>query len=134
MTQHSKWPSALGWINIGLGVALFLGYWAYLLLHEHYVLTGSRDPGMILYALAIAGSVFVAWGMILRGSATDAIPRARILQASAAGFLLLGVMRIGTALFPHGFFLQMVTLPVVEAVVFLLLAWRLYQSAEIKTV
>lgn len=129
MAHHSKWPSVLGWINIGLGVILFAGYGAYLLLHQRHALAGTQDPGMILYALAVAGSVFVAWGLILRGAALDAVPRARILQASATGFLLLGLMRIGTALFPHGVFIEMVALPAVEAAVFLLLAWLLYQSA-----
>ena len=128
--RRSKWPRVLGWINIGLGAALFLGYWVYLVLQTRLVLAGARDPGMVLYALATAGSAFVAWGMILRGVTADAIPRALVMKASATGFALLGVMRIGTALFAHGPFVQMLALPLVECAVFLLLAWMLFKSAR----
>lgn len=130
--QH-KWPPVLGWINIGLGVALFLGYWVYLPLQERFVLAGTRDPGMILYALATAGGAFVAWGMVLRGASAELVPRALVFKASAAGFALLGLMRVGTALFPHGHFVQMVALPAVECAVFLLLAWVFFKSAGGKT-
>ena len=128
--SQSKWPTVLGWINIGLGIALFLGYWVYLILQERLVLAGARDPGMVLYAMATAGGAFVAWGMVLRGASTETVPRALILRASAAGFALLGLMRVGTALFPHGHFVQMVALPAVECVVFLLLAWILFKLAR----
>ena len=122
-------PVLLGWINIGLGVALFLGYWVYLPMPQVFMAGDRADPGLILYALATAGAAFVAWGILLRGVQAGGISRALIFKASAAGFAMLGLMRLGTALFPHGPFEQMLALPVVESAVFVLLAVRLYQSA-----
>lgn len=124
-----KWPRMLGWTHVGLGIALYLGYWIYLPMQARVAATGMPDPGMILYAMATAGGAFVAWGMILRRVAGDSISRADVFRASAVGCALLGLMRLGTALFPHGPFVQMVALPVVECVTFLLLAWALFKAA-----
>lgn len=127
--EQSRWPRLLGWIIIGLGIALFAGYWVYLPMRERLLQADHADPGMILYALATAGSAFVAWGMLLRGISVNVLPRAQVLRASAAGFALLGVMRLGTVLFPHGPFAQMMALPAVECVVFAVLALALFRSA-----
>lgn len=126
--KPANWPRLLGGVNTGLGLALFLGYWLYLLLPERFATAQTPDPGLILYALATAGAAFVAWGMILRGTAADSLPRSRVMRASAAGFALLGLMRVGTALFPHGPFAQMVALPVAEAILFGILAVILFKS------
>ena len=128
-SQQDKLPVLLGWVNIGLGIALSLGYWVYLPMPEKFITTTSPDPGLTLYALATAGGAFVAWGMLLRSSSGTGISRTALYKASAAGFALLGFMRIGTAVFPHAPFDHMVAVPVVECVVFLLLALRFYKSA-----
>lgn len=127
--KQSRWPRLLGWIIIGLGIALFVGYWAYLPMPERFMQGDRPDPGMILYALATAGCAFVAWGIMLRGIRADALSRAQVFSASAAGFALLALMRLGTVLFPHGPFSQMIALPAVECAVFALLAWALFKSA-----
>ena len=127
-TIQNRWPRLLGGINVGLGIAFFLGYWVYLPMPERFITADNPDPGMILYALATAGAAFVAWGLLLRG-AGDVVSRSLLFKASAAGFALLGLMRVGTALFPHGPFAHMVALPALECVTFLLVAWGLYKSA-----
>ena len=128
-SKNTRLPRLLGNIHLGLGIVLFLAYWAYLPMPENFMVGDAPDPGMILYALATAGGAFVAWGWVLRGMISDQLSRARVMHASAAGFALLGLMRLGTALFPHGPFAQMVALPAIECVVFLLLAVVLYRSA-----
>ncbi len=128
-TNQNRWPRLLGGINVGLGIAFFLGYWVYLPMPERFITADNPDPGMILYALATAGGAFVAWGLMLRSATGSTIARASLFRASAVGFALLGLMRVGTALFPHGPFAHMVALPAVECVTFLLLAWGLYKSA-----
>lgn len=127
--SSTRLPVLLGWINIGLGVALFLGYWAYLPMPQTFTSAARSDPGLILYALATAGSAFVAWGMMLRGVDSAGISRATLFRATATGFALLGLMRLGTALFPHAPFDQMIALPMGEFVVFTLLALRLFKAS-----
>lgn len=128
-TQKNTLPKLLGWVNIGLGIVLFLGYWVYLPMPEKFASTSHPDPGMILYALATAGGAFVAWGMLLRGVTTDGISRTTLFKASAAGFGLLGLMRLGTALFPHPPFDHMLAVPIVECLVFCGLSIYLFKSA-----
>lgn len=86
--------------------------------------------GILLYCLATAGAAFVSWGLMLGGLRADGLARSQVLQASAIGLALLGLMRLGTALFPHAPFEQMRILPAIECMVFCLVAIKLYKSAH----
>ena len=127
-TKPNKLPVALGWFNIVLGLLFFFAYWAYLPMPEKFTVAGHPDPGMILYSLATAGGAFVAWGMLLRSGGAG-ISRSQLFKASAIGFALLGLMRLGTAIFPHPPFDQMVALPAIECATFLVVAFSLFKSA-----
>lgn len=127
--RQDKWPVLLGWINVGLGIALVLAYWIYLPAPARFMAAGNPDPGLILYALATAGSAFVAWGLMLRGVSASGISRGLVFKSAAAGFALLGFMRLGTALFPHAPFDQMLALPVIECVVFAVVAVLFFRAS-----
>jgi len=52
-----------------------------------------------------------------------------VFKSAAAGFALLGFMRLGTALFPHAPFDQMLALPVIECVVFAVVAVLFFRAS-----
>lgn len=126
--RQDKWPVLLGWINVGLGVALVLAYWIYLPMPARFMTAGHPDPGLILYALATAGSAFVAWGLMLRGVNASGVSRGLVFKSAAAGFALLGFMRLGTALFPHAPFDRLLALPVIESVLFAVIAILFFRA------
>ena len=105
------------------GVLFYLAYLVFLPLQDHFHNTLVPDIGLMLYSLATAGAGFVAWSwMLITVESNSAVQplqyRKRILQASSIGFFMLGLMRVGTALFPHAPFQTMVIVPVSECVIF----------------
>lgn len=131
----SPWLLLFSSVLMVLGVGLLALYFVYLPMPHWFQSeialqqAGVSDPGMIFYCLATAGSAFVVWGRLMGCLRGDVINRSALMKAAALGMLLLGVMRLGTALFPHGAFQQMVALPVTEFNLFSFIAWRLYKSA-----
>ena len=123
-------------VLIGLGVALWAVYLLYLPMPQWFQSEaalqqgGVVDPGMILYSLATAGAALVVWGRVLASADEAGVGRAQLLSASALGMLLLGLMRVGTVLFPHGPFREWWVLPVTEGIAFSLLAWLLFRMAR----
>ena len=120
-------PRVMAWVIIGLGVAMFAGYLVYLPMPALFDTHNGQNNGLILYSLATAGAGFVAWGMMLGGMQASGIDRARMLRSTAMGFAMLAIMRLETAIFPFPPFDAMRGLPVVECVVFSLLALRIYK-------
>lgn len=131
----SPWLKLFSTVLLIIGLSLLAVYLLYLPMPHWFqsetVLqqAGVMDPGMIFYCLATAGAAFVVWGRLLASLEPDGIGRRSLMQASALGMLLLGVMRLGTTLFPHGPFQQMVALPLGECLLFGFISWRLYKSA-----
>ncbi|MEE2733398.1 MAG: hypothetical protein VYA55_21435 [Pseudomonadota bacterium] len=94
-------------------------------------LAGLIEPGMIFYSLATAGAAFFVWGSLMAvTSAGQGISRRQLLRASALGMLMLALMRLGTTLFPHGPFQQLLALPIAEFVVFTLIALLLLRASR----
>ncbi len=106
---------------LGIGAVLFVSYWLYLLFPALFSPDGAAGKyfGLIFYALATAGAAFVAWGLILWRLSNGEVTKKHILRATAVGVLLLGVMRIGTALFAHYPFDAMLFVPIGEATFFI---------------
>lgn len=133
--------AASGWLKVFsaalmiLGVSLFAVYLVYLPRPQWFQSDaalqqfGIADPGMILYSLASAGAAFVVWGRLLAGLRGEALSRAAVMRASALGMALLALMRVGTACFPHGPFMEMLALPIAECILFGVIAFCLYRSA-----
>lgn len=125
------------WLALSLilvGVVLFASYVIYLPVQDQVASPQYPDLGLVLYSLASAGAAFIAWGWImlaLTGSAPEGQSRVRILKGSALGFLLLGLMRLGTWLFPHTPFEALSAVAATEFVLFLLLALVLYRKANV---
>lgn len=127
-SMQGKLPRITAGILVGLGVALFLSYMVYLPMPEVFEKASVEGVGLIFYSLATAGSAFVAWGYMLGRMGPEGITRASMLHGTAIGFSLLGFMRLGTALFPHAPFDQLIFLPITEFIVFNGLAFKFYKS------
>lgn len=121
-------PWVLSLVLMALGVLLFVVYLLYLVVPEWFSNDQFGDPGLIFYCLATAGAALLAWGKILSSLLGDSVSKAVVMKASALGMLMLGVMRLGTAVFPHAPFESMIYLPLTEAVIFSFIAWRLFQA------
>jgi len=119
-----------------LGISLWAVYLVYLPMPQWFQSdaalqqAGVIEPGMIFYSLATAGAALVVWGRLLAAADQDGVDRSALLSASALGMLLLGLMRLGTSLFPHGPFQQLLILPISECIVFTLIAWFLFSAAK----
>ena len=107
---------------IAVGVSTFIAYLLFIVAPALFPVANAPNLGLILYGLATAGSAFVCWGLIL-GRADDAgLDRASILKATGIGIAMLALMRLGVAIFPHAPFDQIRYLPIVESVLFGLVA------------
>lgn len=118
------------------GLSFFVSYLVYLPFPSLFDFLGqggdgqgmAAHAGILFYCLATAGAGFVSWGLMLAGMQSNGLSRSRVLKASAVGIGMLGLMRLGTALFPHAPFDQLRFLPIVECIVFSLVAVKLYKS------
>lgn len=133
----SQPTSKLARVTAGLvtatGVLFFMTYLVYLPFPSLFDFSAAgqgmaQQSGILFYCLATAGAAFVAWGLMLGGLRGEGVSRQHVLNASAAGLGLLALMRLGTATFPHAPFDQLRWLPLVECVIFTLVAVRLYRS------
>jgi len=115
--------STLGFILL----ALYFFYLPFPSIFENSV----YPAGILFYCLATAGCAFAAWGLILHASINVEIARNSILNASAIGFALLGLMRAGTAVFPHAPFETIRFIPAGEALLFGVLALWLARPAKL---
>ena len=119
-----------------MGISLWATYLVYLPLPELFQaeaalkLAGLIEPGMVFYSLATAGAAFFVWGKLIGQAEGDGLSRQTLLRASALGMLMLALMRLGTTLFPHGPFKEMLALPIGEFVVFSLIAILLQRAAK----
>lgn len=111
-----------------VGVLMLLSYFAYLPFPSGFEATGTDSIGLILYGLASAGAGFVAWGLMLANSDDSGISKQQIFKATGVGLGLLGLMRLGTAIFPHAPFDQIIYVPISEFIVFTLLAIKFYKA------
>lgn len=113
---------------IATGISLFIAYLIYLPAPQIFAQANTANLGLILYCLATAGAAFVSWGLILARLDTVGFSRVQVLKASAVGLGLLGLMRLGTAMFPHQPFDQLIAVPISEFIVFSLLALKFYRT------
>lgn len=119
------------WAMLVLGVSLFAAYLVFLPQPQLFAFDSQSvgaSIGLILYSLATAGSAFIAWGIMLSRLDGNGLTRQQVLRATAIGIGLLGLMRLGTAIFPPPPFDAMIALPIGEFVVFSLLAFKLFRS------
>lgn len=120
--MSSKFIKVLGYSLLIAGIALFLPYLLYLPLQDTFVNAEIPQLGLVLYCLSTGGAAFVAWGIIvIAASQSDRIDIRTVLKGTGIGSILLGVMRLGTFLFPHYPFHTMLVIPIVEAVTFIVL-------------
>ena len=126
VAAQNRLPRMMAWAIIAMGIVMFLGYLIYLPNPSLFDQANGQNNGLILYSLATAGAAFVAWGMMLGGLGESGISRDRMLLASTVGFAMLALMRLETALLPTYPFVQLRALPIVECVVFVALALRMY--------
>lgn len=119
-----------------LGISLWVTYLVYLPQPELFQseaalkLAGLIEPGMIFYSLATAGAAFFVWGKLIGQIDRQGVSRQALLQASAFGMGMLALMRLGTTLFPHGPFQELLALPIGEFVMFSLIAIVLQRAAR----
>lgn len=131
----SPWLKLFSLVLMLTGVIFLALYLVYLPMPQWFISEaaleqiGILDPGMVFYSLATGGAVFMVWGRLLMQLDGNGVSRSDLLQASALGMLLLSVMRVGTTLFPHGPFVQMLALPLGECLLFAFIAWRLFKAA-----
>lgn len=130
MESNNKMIKVLSVAILVTGVIMFLSYLVYLPAPALFESQGVNNLGLIFYSLATAGAAFVCWGLILSKMDTTGLNKKEILKATGIGFGLLGIMRLGTALFPHAPFDQLVALPIVEFFLFGFLGFKLYRSQE----
>lgn len=121
-------PSLISKVLVFLGVVLVATYVIYLPMPGIFQAEEFANLGIVLYGLASAGSAFVAWGLIVARTNGDVITKQQIYKASAAGFALLGFMRLVTAIFPPEQFKELLFLPIGEFVLFTAIAIKLYKS------
>lgn len=124
----AKLPKIASAAIMVVGAVLFITYLAYLPMPSVFEPEGSQNIGLILYSLATSGAGFVAWGMILSKTKLDGISKQQVMQATGVGLGLLGLMRLGTSIFPHGPFEELVFVPISEFIVFTLLAIKFYKA------
>ncbi|PIE41658.1 MAG: hypothetical protein CSA49_02265 [Gammaproteobacteria bacterium] len=110
------------------GALMYVSYLLYLPMPAVFESAATESVGLVLYSLATAGAGFTAWGLMLLKTTVAGISRQQVLQATSVGFGLLGFMRLGTAVFPHTPFEQIIYVPVSEFVIFTLLAIKFYKS------
>ena len=110
------------------GFSMYLAYLVYLPMPSVFENLGTASIGLILYSLASAGAGFMAWGLMLAKTTGDGIGRHQVLQATGIGLVLLGAMRLGTAIFPHDPFGELIYVPISEFIVFTLLGIKFYKS------
>lgn len=119
-----------------VGVVLWATYLVYLPMPQLFQaesalkLAGVVEPGMIFYSLATAGAAFFVWGRLTHYADEGSISLQALLKASALGMLMLALMRLGTTLFPHGPFQQMLAVPIGEFMVFTIIAVMLQRAAS----
>ena len=111
-----------------LGIFLLFLYLIYLLFPRLFESDSFRNVGLIYYCRATAGAAFIPWGILLGQLHDDGIKRTQVLQATALGFALLGVMRLGTFIFPHAPFDTIRFIPLIEFLAFSALAFKIYKS------
>ena len=109
---------------VAVGASLFIAYLIYLLIPGLYAKVPAANLGLILYALATAGAAFVTWGLLLGSTTAQGIGRARVMWATGIGIGLLALMRLVVAVFPHAPFDEIRYIPIVESVLFGLVALR----------
>ena len=119
-----------------LAVGLWATYLVYLPMPELFQnkaalkLAGLIEPGMVFYSLATAGAAFMVWGKIIGQLDGRGVSRQSLLRASALGMWMLALMRLGTSMFPHGPFQELLALPIGEFTVFALIAIVLQRAAK----
>lgn len=120
----------LNYVTLGvfwLGVGLLALYFFYLLFPGLFENEAFKNSGVIFYSLATAGCAFVPWGILLKKVGESGVSRQEVMRASAVGFALLGLMRVGTALFPHVPFDSIRFVPVTESIIFFAIAFKLFK-------
>jgi hypothetical protein len=125
MSRESRLTAIMGRVITFVGMVLWINYVVYLPWPSWIVTPGSPDLGLIFYALATAGAGFVAWGRVVSRMTPQGLSREEILRASGLGFALLSGMRLETAVFPFPPFDRMMVLPLVEGLLFLVIAYLL---------
>ena len=123
----NKLPKMLGQILIAIAASLYLLDIIYLFLPDMFAAAGE-NIGLVLYGLATAGAAFAAWGMILKEYGPEGVSSQQIMKASAAGFILLGFMRLVTAFMPPPPFDSLMPLLIGEFILFTGLGVKLYRS------
>lgn len=134
MDQTNNKLSKIASVSImAIGAVMFVAYLLYL--PNPTIFGGSQaaqnqahDVGLILYSLATAGCGFIAWGMMLMQLDANGVTKTQLLKASGIGFLLLALMRLGTASFPHEPFYQLRAVPIAECIVFSLIGIKFYRG------
>ena len=125
---NSKFSKITSFAIMATGSIMYLTYLVYLPNPALFATGTAHDAGLILYSLATAGCGFIAWGMMLSQLEATGLGKAQLLKASGIGFLLLAMMRLGTAIFPHEPFDQLRAVPIIEFIVFTLIGIKFYKS------
>lgn len=112
-----------------IGFIFFATYLIYLPAPHLFEFGVITDIGLVLYSLSSAGCAMVAWGSIMAALNTDSIKKSVVMKASALGFLLLGLMRLGTAAFPHAPFEDLRVVAITECLIFIAIAIKLHRSS-----
>lgn len=126
--QTSKLSKIASVVILVVGVVMFLSYLAYLPMPGVFESEQAPNIGLILYSLASAGCAFVAWGMMLSKMDDTGISKQNALKSTGVGLMMLGLMRLGTSVFPHEPFDQLIFLPISEFIVFTVLGIKFYKS------
>ena len=125
---QARLPSVAAKLIVVIGVAIYLPYLVYLPLPDALVAKGATEfisaeaLGLFLYIMATGGAAFVSWGMIMGRLDGGGVSKQVVLRASAVGVGLLALMRFELVLFPHAPFDGMLFLPIVESVLFFVIA------------
>ena len=128
--NNTKLTRLLGAALTVSGCFLFALYLLYLPFPHVFDVGVITDTGLALYGLASAGCALVAWGNILVSLNGASVKQSAILKASAWGFLMLGFMRVGTAVFPHAPFDDLRVVAIIECILFIVIAFKLFRSAQ----
>lgn len=126
--SSSPFVNVLGRVFAALGFVLFVSYLIYLPFPKLFDVGVIADVGLVMYSLASAGAAMVAWGNIMASLNSASVKKSTVLKASGLGFLLLGVMRLGTATFPHAPFEELIMVAVTEGLIFIAIAIKLLRS------
>ncbi|MCG8669145.1 MAG: hypothetical protein MI867_06995 [Pseudomonadales bacterium] len=128
MDTNQKLSKITAIVIMVAGFSMYVSYLVYLPIPAVFENLGTASIGLILYSLASAGAGFMAWGLMLSKTNEMGIGRQQVLQATGIGLVLLGVMRLGTAIFPHDPFGELIYVPISECIVFTLLGIKFYKS------